>query len=128
MERVKFIQHQGQPILFLDFSGCSIDDMLECIEEAREVIRSQPKKSVLTLTDVTNARYNVKVLETMIEFINGNRPFVEAGAVVGMDSLKKTVYKAIIKYSGRKLPAFDDIEKAKDWLVRQRKTSSDDTT
>jgi hypothetical protein len=68
---------------------------------------------------VTDTRYNRDVIHALKEFANGNKPFVRAGAVIGIDGLKKIVYDAVMKFTGRNLPAFDDVEEAKDWLVEQ---------
>jgi hypothetical protein len=119
MERVKYIFHSGRPILFLNFSGCTVADFPTIIKEAEKLIRVESPNSVLTLTDVTGAKYNLEVTEALKEFTKGNKPFVKAGAVVGLDVLKKIIYNSVMHFSGRNLLAFDDIDKAKDWLVDQ---------
>ena len=119
MERVKFITHKWRQILLVDFSHCSVDEALQIIHEAKEIIRSQPESSMLVLTDVTNGRYNLEVIERLKEFTAGNKPYVRASAVVGLDGLKKVVYNAVIMFSRRKISVFDDIEQAKDWLIHQ---------
>lgn len=124
MSKVKPIYHRGRQILFLDFSGCRINEFFKTIEEAKKLIREQPQNSVLTLTDVTAARYNSEVVQALKEFTKGNKPFVRAGAVIGIDGLKRIIYNSVMYFSGRNLTAFDDTEKAKDWLVEQWKASS----
>jgi len=124
MKRVKYLYHNGRPILFLDFSGCNVEDFHISIKEAEKLIRAEPPNSILTLTDVTGAKYNLEVTKALKEFAIGNKPFVKAGAVVGLDALKKIIYNSIMHVSGRNLLAFDNIEKAKDWLVEQWKRSS----
>ena len=119
MKRLRLIKHRGREILFLDFSSCSPDEVFEVIEMAEKIIRVQKHNTVLTLSDVTDTRYNRSVIHALKEFVNGNKTFVRAGAVIGIDGLKKIVYDAVIKFSGRNLPAFDDVEKAKDWLAEQ---------
>jgi hypothetical protein len=119
MNRIRFITHQGKQILLLDFSGCEADEVLETIEEGKKVIRVHPQHSLLTLTNVEGTHYNMAITNAMQEFAHGNKPFVKAGAVIGISGLKKIVYDAVMKFSGRNLPAFDDIEKAKDWLSEQ---------
>lgn len=117
MERVKFIQHKWRQLLLLDFSCCSVHEAIITMDKAKKIIRSQPQSSVLILTDVTDARYNLEVVEKLKEFTNGNNPYVKASAVVGLDGLKKIVYNAVVMFSGRRLSVFEDIEKAKDWLI-----------
>ena len=126
MKRVKYIYYNGRQILFLDFSGCNVEDFPAIIKEAEKLIRDEPPNSVLTLTDVTGAKYNLEVTQALKEFAKGNKPFVKAGAVVGLDALKKIIYNSVMHFSGRNLLAFDDIEKAKDWLVAQWKRRSDE--
>jgi hypothetical protein len=119
MKRVRFIVHSWRQILLLDFSHCSTDEAINIIDEAIEVIRSQPESSLLIVTDVTGAKYDLKVIEKFKEFTNGNKPYVKASAVVGLDELQKVVYNAATLFSKRTLPLFDDIEKAKDWLIEK---------
>lgn len=117
MERVKFIQHSGKEILLLDFSGCTAEDACGVIEQALPVIRTRPQQSLLTLTDVTNMRFDDRLSQKMKEFTAQNKPYVRAAAVVGVTGLKKILFDAVVIFSKRKFQAFDDLEKAKAWLI-----------
>ena len=117
MERVRFIQHKGKEILFLDFSQCKPDEALAVIEQSKAVIRKKPEHSLLTLTDVTDLRFNDTLSHQMKEFTAHNKPYVRAAAVVGITGLKKILFGAVIAFSKRKIHAFDSIEQAKEWLV-----------
>ena len=119
VKRIRVIDYKGKEIVYLDFSDCNVNEVFEILEMAKKIIRIQPLNSVLTLTNVSGTKYNREVIQAMKEFANDNKPFVKAGAVVGIDGLKKIVYDAITRFSERNLPAFDDSEKAKDWLIRQ---------
>lgn len=119
MERVRFIEHQNRRLLLLDFSECSAEEVLRLILVAEKIIRAQPPRSLLTLTDVTGTKYNMDVTQAMKEFTHANKPHVRAAAVIGIDGLKKIVYEAVMRFSGRNVPVFPDIETAKDWLVSQ---------
>lgn len=119
MERAKFIKHDWRQIFLLDFSGCSVDEAIQAITEASEIIRSQPADSLLILTDVTGARYNLEVVEKLKDFTIANKPYVKASAVIGLDGLKKIVYNAVMMFSNRKITVFEDIETAKAWLIEQ---------
>lgn len=115
--KVKFIEHKGKKILYLDFSCCKAEETLQTISHAKELIAKQAEKSLLTLTNVTDARFNETVGREMKEFTAHNRPYVRAAAVVGVTGLKKIIFDAVIAFSGRKLSTFDDLEKAKQWLI-----------
>jgi hypothetical protein len=117
MKRVTFIRHKDAEILFLDFSHCAIDESEAIIDQAAAVIRNRPPQSVMTLTDVTNMRFDDKLSARMKEFTAGNKPYVRAAAVLGVTGLKKILFETIMIFSKRKLHAFDRIEEAKDWLA-----------
>jgi hypothetical protein len=119
VKRIQVIDYKGKEIIYLDFSDCNVNEVFEIIEIAKKIIRVQPLNSVLTLTNVSGTKYNREIIQAMKEFANGNKPFVKAGAVIGIDGLKRVVYDAITRFSERNLPAFDDNKKAKDWLIRQ---------
>jgi hypothetical protein len=117
MERVKFIKHEEKDILFLDFSNTRTDEVLKIIEDAKRVISTSPMHSLLTLTDVTNARFNDEVGNGMKQFSAHNKPYVKAAAVVGITGLKKIIFGAVMAFSKRNIESFDDVEQAKRWLA-----------
>jgi len=119
MERVQFIQHKGKKILHLNFAECKADEVLQTIETAKSAIRTQSPASVFTLTDVTNTAFNSTVSDAMKEFVIHNKPYVVAAGVVGVTGLKQIIYNAVMRFSGRKLTAFDTLAEAKDWLAAQ---------
>ncbi len=116
-ERVKFIKHGGRDILFLDFVNCSTQDVLRTIDEAKLVIGSQSEGSLLTLTDVTNARFNEEITERMKAFTTHNKPFVKAAAIIGITGFKKIIFEAVMMFSKRKIHIFENVNEAKDWLM-----------
>ncbi|MCX7698182.1 MAG: hypothetical protein N2114_01790 [Candidatus Goldbacteria bacterium] len=118
-ERVKFIEHKGKKILFIDMSELLEEDVISVIEYAKKIIRSQPEGSLLTLTDVTHARYNAKVVSAMQEYVKGNKPYVKAAAVLGINPIKRIIFNKIMEFSQRELFAFEDKEKALEWLIKQ---------
>ena len=117
LEKIKFLNHKGKQILHIDFSNCSPQEMLTHIQQAQRIISTQPKDSVFTLTDVTNAHYDRKVSAALKEYTNANKPFVKAAAVVGVTGLKEVILNAIIFFTRRSFSLFDSIEEAKEWLA-----------
>ena len=117
MEKIKFINHKGKQILHIDFSNCSPQEMLIHMQQAQRIISTQPKYSVFTLTDVTNAHYDRKVSAAMKEYTNANKPFVKAAAIVGVTGMKEVILNAIIFFTRRSFTLFDNIENAKEWLA-----------
>lgn len=118
MERIRFFDHEGVQILFLDFSSCKADEAIQTIESAKNIIRSQPENSLLVLTDVTDGRFNSEVSDAMKEFAKNNRPFVKASAIVGITGLKKIIFDSVIRFSRRRIHTFADHDSAKEWLLK----------
>lgn len=119
MDSITFIDHKGKKILFLNFSQCSAADVLKTIAEAKSVIQTCPPGSLLTLTNVADTRFDSTASEAMKEFAKHNKPYVRAAAVVGITGLKRIIFDAVVKLSGRNITSFDATEKAKDWLISQ---------
>lgn len=119
MSSVRFITHEGREILFIDFSNKNPAQFIETIREARAVIAAQPQGSLLTLTDVTGASYNREAADALKEYVAHNKPFVKAGAVVGLNDLKRVIFNFLNRVSGRSLKGFDTLEQAKRWLAKQ---------
>jgi len=117
MGRVAFIYHKGREILFLNFADCRVDEVVPVIEEAKKSFSARPEQSVLTLTDVSNTRFDDKVAQAMKAFTVHNKPYVAAAAVVGVTGIKKIIFEAVVLFSRRKLQTFDTIDQAKDWLA-----------
>ena len=120
MTRTRFIEHAGQRILLLDFTNIhDAQTAMAAIGEAREIVAQQPPASVLTLTHVTGSHFDSGVLKAIRELVEHNRPYVRAGAVVGLAGLMKVVFNTLLHLTGRNIKAFDDLGAAKDYLARQ---------
>ena len=120
MERTRFVDHKGKRILLLDYSGMtSPDEEVAEIRRGIELVASQPRNSLLVLTDVTDARYNTTVLQALKELAAHNAPFVKASAVVGIAGLRRIAYQAVIVFSKRNIKTFDTPDAAREWLVTQ---------
>jgi len=90
MGKIGFIDYKGFKILLFDFSYLNNSkEILEFIKEAGLIARKQVLKSVLVVTDVTEAHYNIEVTQAMKELAKGNAPYIKASAVVGVTGLKK---------------------------------------
>jgi len=85
IKELQFIEYQGKKIVLFDFSNCQrTEEIVPMIEEAKEWFQGIEYNSVLTLTDVTNAHYDTEILNVLKEFTLHNKPYVKAGAIVGI--------------------------------------------
>lgn len=118
--RTRMITHRGGEIMLLDFSDVTdADEALRIIAEAKSVISQHPPDSLRTLTYVAGSRYSAPVIDAMKELVAHNKPYVRAAALVGMNTLHRIIYRAVVAFSRRNIQVFDELEQAKDWLVEQ---------
>ena len=118
--RTRLILHRGRQIMLLDYSDIlDTAEALDEIQKSKVVIAQQPPGSLLTLTYVRGSRYTAPVIDAMKELVAHNKPYVKAAAVVGMNTLHRIIYRAVVAFSRRNIQVFDDLDEAKDWLVAQ---------
>lgn len=121
MDRVRFIEHKGRRVILLDFAGLTPEQGLDAVAEATRFIGAQPVGGdTMTLTDVTNTRYDRKIVEAFKEMTAKNRSIVKAAAVVSDSPLHRAAISMIALFSRRKLEVFDSRAQALDWLASQR--------
>lgn len=116
---IQVVDHKGKKIILLDFSNSTKESIQAIIAESKDFIKKQPASSALTLTDISNLHFDSDVMNMFKEFTVHNKPFVKAGAVVGVKGILKAAYNFVMYFSGRNLPLFETREKAMDWLVSQ---------
>jgi len=102
----------------MDFSNLnSRDEIFKYIAEAKQVIRSQAPSSVYALTNIEKMHYDSEIKEAFTEFTKGNKPYIKYSAVVGIDTLQRILFNAIMKLSGRDIRVFANLDEAKFWLI-----------
>ncbi|PYX85777.1 MAG: hypothetical protein DMG68_17240 [Acidobacteria bacterium] len=117
-DRVRFVTHAGKNILLVDFSNCSPEQLIPLVDEVRRVVAENPKGSLLTLADFSNAQINKNVATRMKEVLTLDRPYVTRSAWVGTESLPKIFYENFKNFSKREFPTFASRDEAMEWLVR----------
>lgn len=120
MAGVQFIRHHSIEILYIDFScSASKEEIFRIIEETKRLIVTRPPASVFTLTNITNAYFDSDISQALKHLAAHNKPYVKAGTVVGVTSIRRIIYNAVLFFSKRHLEICDDLESAKAWLVSQ---------
>ncbi len=127
MDRVRFITHQGQQILFTDVTNCAAEEVIELLTEVQRMVTAQPRNSVLTLGDLTGAEFSRAAVTRLKEVAVFDRPYVKRAAFVGAQSLPKVFYEALKTFSQREFRRFKTREEAMDWLVREEKETRSQT-
>ena len=118
-KRVRFVLHRQRRILLYDFTNLpDTRDALELIQFARKIAAQQIANSLFTLTDISDSHYDRHVTAALQELAKHNKPYVIAGAAVGVAGLQKVIFRSILAFSGRKnISLFDSREEALDWLA-----------
>lgn len=119
MTRSRFIQHKGREIYMLDCSGCEPHEIVDIIDECARQVQSRPEQSVRTLTIAGGGKFDNSVINRLKELTQGNAPYVEKAAVVGITGLYKVIMNAVKMFSKREFHLFDDLEEAKDFLAAE---------
>lgn len=118
MDRVRFITHKGKQVLFLDYQGLADEaTMLAMVAERKRLVASQPKGSVLTVADLTGARFTKNVIDRIKEANVFDQPYVRRAALVGVDAGQKTQVEAVETFSHHHHARFDTVAEALDWVV-----------
>jgi hypothetical protein len=119
MERVRVVNHKGKQVLILDLSGCNASDSAAVLVEGRKLVQLQAPGTALTLTDVSDAHFDETANREAQTNAKVNAPHVKAAALVGVKGLRKIVFDAITRVTGRAYVTFESRERALDWLAMQ---------
>ena len=121
MPRTQQINHNGKTIYFMDFSGLrDVHEIKGVITQSVAHIRSKPSQSVFTLTNIKDMHFSSEIKEMFTDFVKGNKPFVKAGAVVGLNGLQQIIYNGMMKITGRDIKSYNTLDSAKDWLANKK--------
>ena len=119
MTRVRFRTIGRWPVLCLDLTSLSDpDEAIRVVESAKQPPGRHAPRSILSLADVTGSHFNAPVLRAIRSLLEHNRPYVHAGAVVGLSALQRAAYGTLMQVTGRRnLAAFATIADAEAWLA-----------
>jgi hypothetical protein len=126
MERITWSTLAGRPFFRLDLSNFTKPvDALPHLANARIPVQYQKPKHCLTLADVSNSPFDNSVKETLREVLAHNRPFVLAGALLGVSGLQKVMYTVLMRLTGRNSRIFSTEAEALAWLSSEAKAADE---
>lgn len=120
MKCTRMIEHAGQQVVLLDYSGLRNPTVILAeIEASKRFIAEHGRtRKMHTLTDVRGARYNAEIMQALKELAAANKPYVERAAVVTNSGLHRVAIMAAATFSRRDLKAFATRDEALDWLTQ----------
>lgn len=117
-DRIRFITHRRKQILLVDLSNCSAAQVQEIVRAVPEYVTTQPRASVLILSDFTGALFDDEAVRVMKEAAVFDKPFIKKTAWVGAENLPKVFSQSIRSFSRREFPSFATREEALAWLAK----------
>ncbi len=117
-DRIRFITHQGKQILLVDLSSCSAIEVEKIVRALPDVVTTQPRGSVLILSDFTGASFDEEAIRAMKESAVFDKPYIKKSAWVGAGHLPEVFAENIKSFSRREFPAFKTREEALAWLAK----------
>ncbi len=120
MSKTYFLPHQGRQILLMDFSNVvDVEEGLQRLDQAKQIVAEQPKKSLLILTDISGSMFDRRAVKALAELAKHDEPYVIASALVGATGLRSIVLSTVSKLTGRSFKLCKTRAEGLDWLAKQ---------
>ncbi len=116
MSRMKTVDLAGKTFMEMDLSNCGPEVSIPTILEAMALIKSQPRNSVILLSNVTGTIQTKEVVDLLKDFAVSNTPYVKASAVLGIDAAKKPILTTIQFLTLHEIKPFESETEAREWL------------
>jgi len=118
--RSRLQTHKDRQIFFCDYVDLEIDQLQAELNAVDAFIMQQPQGSVLVLADVRGVSPTRENLSMFIKSVQHTKKYLRKSAAIGVgfSGQRKVLFDAVMRISGGNMVVFEDIEQAKDWLVR----------
>ena len=116
-DRVKWIQHKGEKILFNDYSGLRGSAFTQVVEETEKAILESGMKTVLVLNDLTSSYMDTESIGRVGQLMEtaGKKGITQIIALLGMTDVKQQIADSL----GPGMYRAASMDDGKDWLVSQ---------
>lgn len=117
--RSYWMEHKGKKIFYQDFSKLFFNAtaVKTELDEVQKIVKSEPRDSVLVLTDMRDTNVGSDLLPAMNAASAATKDHVRKTAVLGVTGVKRKLADLLTSLTGQPLKYFDDIESAKNWLT-----------
>jgi hypothetical protein len=120
---VRFGEHKGTRILFIDFSKAELDMVRAVAAESLHVMATQPPKSVLSLVEVEGIPFSTDALKIGKELTDLGQPYSLRTAVSGVTGFRSFLLQAIADAAEQPIKLFKDRDKALEWLLEEAESA-----
>jgi len=120
MERIRFVDREGQKILLVDCTGCSAEEVAAIADKVPAHLSTEPPGSVLLLADFTGSKLNRDTMERVKIAAAIDRKHIKRSAWVFNGNIPKPLHDSVQTFSSREIPKFETRDEAMAYLVNKR--------
>ncbi len=115
-----FVTHKGKRVYVANYAHLSPGDFEQEIKAVTAELCTQPLNSTVCVNDTTGLIATPQVIALFTKSAAQTKPHLRKAAVVGIGftGARKTLLDLVLKGSGQTAVAFEDLEAAKDWLIK----------
>jgi hypothetical protein len=119
--RSGYITHKGKQIYLANYAHLTSDEFEQEIKDVTDDLCRAPEHSVACLNDTTGLIASPRIISLFKWSVGKTKPHLSKAAVVGVgfSGARKVLLDTVLKVTGQSATIFDDLDKAKDWLVRE---------
>ena len=118
-KRIYPIFHKGKKIYFSDWTNLKTTEQAVLVmNETSDFIVNLGQKSLLEIIDTKGSYATSDTLKHLKEINNKVKSYSGKKAMVGLSTAQRIILNTINIFSGTNIQGFDDMEEAKDWLVK----------
>ena len=118
-ERIYPIFHKEKKIYYSDWTDLKTPEQaFEVMNETSDFIVKQGQKNLLELINVKGSYATSEVLKSLKEINQKVKLYSKKKAMVGLSTSQRVILNTINIFSGTQIQGFDNVEDAKDWLVK----------
>ncbi len=118
--RSRWIEHNGQKILYQDFGNLffNVEAVKNELAGVQEVVLNEPENSVLVISDFTNTEIAGDLMGILNQASRATKPYVRKTAVLGVSGIKRTFGDLLSRITGQPLVYFTNESDALEWLTK----------
>jgi len=118
-ERIYPVFHNGRKIYFSDWTNLKTPEQaLKVMNETSDFVVKLGQHDLLEIIDVKGSYATAETLKALKDINNKVKKFSKKKAFVGLTNAQRVILNTINLFSGTNIVGFDDLESAKDWLVK----------
>ncbi|MFH1460261.1 MAG: STAS/SEC14 domain-containing protein [Candidatus Omnitrophota bacterium] len=116
----EWIEHDGKKILFAKYCdfGTDLDSLKIEVEQCDQIALAQAPHSLLLLVDVRKTTETPEIKAFIKKSAAKTKNNMKKIAALGVSGVRLVIMKAIALFIDIPIQAFEDIESAKEWLVK----------